>query len=293
MKFIVCFTRVAAFMLISVVFGTSIGYALGVNPVAVTGVISLTSLIPLNILGGQGVMGVLLGTYTGQVAYSGSIEQPCARILIDADSAAALANVTAVKMTLSQATKRKTGTLIPELSFAILADIAGFIDAVYYEMTATFRIIFSIPVSLGGAYDLEGGSLDYSLSGCTAADTIKMYAIDDAKRDLSYMEITPVSCNAGGVKTLDTSNVNFLFVDPANLTRIKISYVSGLSIEYLGEEIKELARLVNPVHKVTDAGLITAGYSGVAGINVIDAATVDITLTALGLVYVVKHLLAA
>ncbi|HUX55771.1 MAG TPA: hypothetical protein VMV77_02280 [Bacteroidales bacterium] len=292
MKFMICLMRVISFVLVTVIFGTAVGYGLDVDPWVSVGVIGVVSLIPSGILGESGVLGVLIGIHTGQVAYGGSIESPVARIMIDADSATALATVMAVKLTLNQATKRKTGNMIPEISFAVLADICGFIDAIFYEMTVEFRIIFSIPISLGGAYDLEGGSIGYVLSGCTAADTIKVYAIDDARRELDYLEIVPVSCPAGGVKVIDSVFGEFLFVDPTNLTRVKINYANGVGIEYLGEEVKEIARLVNPVHKVTNAGLLTAGYSDVSGINIRDAVTVDITLAALGLVYVVKHLLA-
>jgi hypothetical protein len=219
------------------------------------------------------------------------VESPIARLLIDADSTTALATVTAVKLTVAQATKRRTGTLIPELTLAILADIAGFIDAIYYEMTAEFRIKISIPISLGGAYDLEGGNLMYTLSGCTAGDTIKVYGIDDAKRDLDYIEIVPVACLAGGVKVIDCTNVKFLFVDPTNVTRCKLNY-NGVGIEYVGEEIQEIARVVNPVHKVTNAGILTSGFGTLAGIIVADALSAEMNLTSAGTVYVVKHLIA-
>lgn len=291
MRTIVSLMRFVGAILVMFIFGSAISFGTGVDlwiPVSVLGVVTF---VPTGL--GANCLAVLVGTHTGAIAYAESIESPVARIMIDADSTTALATVTAVKMSLTQSTKRKTGTLFPELSFAILADIAGFIDAIYYEMTATFRIIFSIPISLGGAYDTEGGSLSYVLSNCTAADMIKVYAIDDAKRELDYIEITPMSCPAGGSKTIDVTQCPFFFMDPTNITRLKINYRNSVSIEYLGEEIKEIARLVNPVHKVTDVGILTAGYSGIAGINITDASTVEVTATVLGLCYVVKHLLAA
>lgn len=290
MRTIVNLMRVVSFVLVSVLFGGAIGYGLGVNPVIPVSVLFVLGFIPLGI--DQNCLAVLLNTHTGATSYSGSIDSPIARLMIDADSISSLATVTSPKLTLSQSTKRKTGTLIPELTFAVLADICGFIDAVYYEMTATFRIIFSIPISLGGAYDPEGGSLSYTISGATAGDTIKVYSIDDAKRELDFVEITPVACLAGGVKQIDVRDVKFLFIDPTNITRIKFGYANGLSIEYVGAEISEICRIVNPVHKVTDVGVLTPGYGTLGGINVIDALTADVNLTVAGTVYVFKHLLA-
>lgn len=291
MRAIVFLMRVVSAILVMFIFGSAISFGTGVDLWIPVSIIGVASFVPTGL--GANCLAVLVGTHIGAIAYTESIESPVARIMIDADSATALATVTAVKLTVSQSTKRKTGTLFPELSLAILADICGFIDAIYYEMTATFRIIFSIPISLGGAYDTEGGSLTYTLSNCTAGDTIKVYAIDDAKRELDYIEIIPVSCPAGGVKVVDVVQCPYFFMDPTNITRLKLNYRNGVSIEYLGEEIKEIARLVNPVHKLTDVGALTAGYSGIAGVNVIDATTVEVTAAALGLCYIVKHLEAA
>lgn len=282
--------RIISVVLLSVVLGFAVSYVTGVTPIIPIMAIVFIGTIPLI---PKGALGVLLGTHTGAVAYTGSIDSPVARLMIDADSTSALATVTAIKLTLSQATKRKQGTLIPELSLAILGDICAFIDAMYFEMTATFRIIFSIPISLGGAYDPEGGSMTYTLSNCTAADTIKVYAIDDAKRELDYIEIIPVACLAGGVKQLDVRDTKFLFVDPTNITRIKFTYATGLSIEYVGAEIQEICRIVNPIQKVTDVGVLTPGYGTLGGINVIDAVNAEVNLTAAGTVYMFKHLLAA
>jgi hypothetical protein len=289
-KFFLGTMRIVSLLILTLFVGGAIGYAVGISPIIpclVIGSFGFVNLIP------AGALGVLVGTYTGGAAYSDSIDAPIARLMIDATSNTALATVTATKLTVTQATKRRQGTIIPEIALGVLAEICGFIDAVYYQMTATFRIIFSIPISLGGAYDPEGGSITYTLSNCTAADTIKVYNIDDAKRELDYIEIVPIACKAGGVTQLNVRDSKFLFTDPTNITRLKFTYASGLSIEYMGAEIAEIARIVNPVHKVTDAGLLTAGSDAIAGINVIDAVQADVTLTADGLVYMFKHLLAS
>jgi hypothetical protein len=282
--------RVVSYMVVLMVLGTSIGYGLGINPIIPMGALGAVSFIPLGV--DQNCLCTLLGTHTGQVAYTGSIDSPIARLYIDADSATALGTVTAAKLSLSQATKKRTGTIIPELPFSVLADIAGYIDAIYYQYTATFRIKFSIPIGGGPAYDPEGGSLTYNLSNCTAADTIKVYCIDDARRGQSYIEIVPIACLAGGVKQIDCTYANWLFIDPSNLTRVKVNYAGGLSIEYVGEELDEIARLVNPVHKVTDAGILSAGTITNAGLNIQDAVSCEVNLTAAGTVYLVKQLLA-
>lgn len=277
-------------IVVTLFLGGAIGYAFGINPVVPTliaGVLSTVPLIP------SGALGVLLGTYTGGTSYTDSIDAPIARLLIEAKSNTALATVTGSKLTLSQATKRKQGTMIPEIALGILAEISGFIDAIYYELTATKEIRFSIPISLGGSYDPEGGSLTYTLSSCTAADTIKVYNIDDPKRELDYIEIVPVALQANGVKQLDVRDSKFLFCDPTQITRFKFTYVTGLVIEYVGAEIMEIARIVNPVQKATDAGLLTTGYLALVGINVIDAVQVEVTLNANGIVYMFKHLLAS
>lgn len=288
----VVFMRGISFIVVSVMLGMAISYGFGVSPIAGIGVGAGIVYASSNIKIEAGSLAILLGTHTGATVYSGNIEQPIARLLIDADSISALATVTAPKLTLTQSTKRKTGTLIPEMTFANLADICGIVDGLYYQMTATFRIIFSIPISLGGAYDPEGGNLTYSLSGCTAGDTINVYSIDDAKRELDYIEITPVGFGAAGLKSMDAVMAAWFFVDPTNLTRINIKYPNGLNIEYVGAEIMEINRVLNPCHKITDAGIITAGYGTLAGINVKDAVSCDVTLAAAGTVYVLKNLLA-
>jgi hypothetical protein len=284
--------RVMSFILVSVVLGMAVSFGFGVSPILGVGIASGIVYVSSNIRLEAGSLAVLLGTHTGATTYSGSIEQPIARLLIDADSATALGTVTAPKLTLTQATRRKTGTMIPEMSFANLADICGIIDGIYYQMTATFRIIFSIPISLGGAYDLEGGNLTYSLSGCTAGDTITVSSIDDAKRELDYIEIIPVGFGAAGLKSMDAVFAKWFFIDPTNLTRIVVKYPNGLNVEYTGAEIMEINRVMNPCHKITDAGIITAGYGTLAGINVGDAVACDVTLAAAGTVYVLKNLLA-
>jgi hypothetical protein len=284
--------RLISFILVSIILGMGISFGMGVSPILGIGIGSGIVYVSSNIRLEAGSLAVLLGTHTGAATYSGSIEQPIARLLFDADSTTALSTVTACKLTLTQATKRKTGTLIPEMTFANLADICGIIDGIYYQMTATFRIIFSIPISLGGAYDPEGGNLTYSLSGCTAADTINVYSIDDAKRELDYIEIIPVGFGAAGLKSMDAVQAAWFFVDPTNLTRINVKYPNGLNIEYTGAEIMEINRVINPCHKITDAGIITAGYGTLAGINVRDAVGCDVTLAATGTVYVLKNLLA-
>lgn len=292
MKNIFSLMREVSYIVLTVIFAALISVATSIPSLIVVGVLMAVRYIPMPMLGQPGVLATLLGTHTGQTSYSGNIDQPIARLLIDADSTTSLATVTAAKLTLSQATKRKTGTMIPELTFAQLADIAGFIDAVYYQMTAEFRIKFSVPISLGGAYDLEGGSLTYNLSNCTAADTIKVYAIDDAKRELDYIEVIPVGTVANNNKNVDLTMGAYLFIDPTVLTRIKINYPGGISVEYVGEEIQEIARILNPVNKVTNAGLITPGYEALSGVIVRDAVSAEIQFSSATTFYVLKHLLA-
>jgi hypothetical protein len=279
--------RVVSFMLITLIFGSAVGYATGLDPFVASGVIGILSFVPLGI--GNDVLCSLVGDHTGAVSYGGSVESPIARFHIKG-TAAAVATLLATKLTISQATKRKTGTMIPELTLSQLADIAGFIDAMILKSATTLE--FSLPISLGGAYDLEGGSLTYNLTDATAGDVVKIYAIDDAKRELDYIDIVPIGCTAGGVKSLDAIYGTFMFIDPTNLTRIKIIYANGLAIEYLGAEISEICRVVNPVHQVTDAGVLTSGYGTLGGINIVDATKVEVTLTAAGTVYMVKHMLA-
>ncbi len=247
------------------------------------------------LLGAVGVAtAVLVGTHTGATQYSGSIESPIARLYINADGAA-MADINGAKLTVTQATKKRTGTMIPELTLSQLGDIAGFIDGIIDEDTTLFTKTFSIPISLGGAYDMEGGALTYSLTNCIATTTFLIYAIDDAKRENDYIDIVPIGCAAGGVKTLDAMYGTYLFVDPTNLTRLKLIYASGLAIEYLGAEIMEIAKVVNPVHSLsgaTAAKVLKPGYGTLSGVNIMDAVQMEVTLTAAGVVYMVKHLLA-
>jgi hypothetical protein len=238
----------------------------------------------------KGVLNTLVGTHTGSTSYSGTIESPVARILIFGDSATAVSTIDSVKLTLTQSTKRKTGTIIPDISLLTLGEIAAFIDGVIYEDATAFYKYFSIPISLGGAYDLEGGSFTYTLTGCTAGDTIKVYAVDDAKRELDYIDIVPVGVMANAVKVIDCLNGAFLFLTAAQITRIKINYPNGVSIEYVDEEIREIARCVNQVEKITLAGLAYTGFGTYCGVNVIDAVSVEVNMTTLGTVYLVKHM---
>jgi hypothetical protein len=286
---IVNLMRVVSFLIVTMILGTGIGYATGINSFIPMAVIGGLSFIPLGI--DVNCLCTLLGTHTGAAAYTGSIDAPISRLYVDADSTSALATVTAAKLSLSQATPKRTGTIIPELSFAVLADICGFIDAVYFEYTATFRIKFSIPIGSGGAYNPEGGSLTYNISNATAADSIKVYAIDDARRVNNHIEIVPIATLAGGVKQIDCTYAQYLFLDPATCTRLKINYAGGLSIEYVGEEIDEIVRVVNPVHKVTDAGILKAGYVTVAGVNIRDAVSVEVNNSSAVTVYLVKQML--
>lgn len=283
---------VMTLVLTSVVMGTAIGFSMGINPWVPIAVIIGGSIVISKGMNLVGTLATLVGTHTGATSYSGSIESPTARLYIFGDSATAISTLNAVKLTLTQATKRKTGTLIPELTFDILADIAAYIDGVIYEDATAFYKKFSIPVSLGGSYDLEGGALSYTLTGATAGDTIKVYAIDDAKRELDYIEIVPLGCIAGSVKTIDAVNCAYFFADPTNVTRLKVTYANGTAIEYLGEEITEIARVMNPVHKGTLAGLFTMGFGTLAGMNIMDAVNLEVNLTANGTVYLVKHLSA-
>jgi hypothetical protein len=237
----------------------------------------------------KGVLNTLVGTHTGATSYAGSIESPIARLVVFGDSATAISTLNSVKLTLTQSTKRRTGTIIPELTLDILSEIAAFMDGVIYEDATAFTKYFSIPISLGGAYDLEGGSLTYTLSGCTAGDTIKVYACDDAKRELDYINIIPIGVLANAVKVVDCLNGAFLFLTASQITRVKVNYPNGVSIEYVDEEIKEIARCVNQVQKVTLAGLCYTGFGTLIGMNVIDAVSVEINMTTLGTVYLVKH----
>jgi hypothetical protein len=283
--------RVFAVLIVALFFGGALGMALGV-PMIYTSVGLLIAgsfpLIP------AGALGVLLGSYTGATNYSGSIDSSIGRLMVDATSATALATVEGTKLTLSQATPRKSGTLIPEISFLILAEITAFLRGIFYQFTATFRIIFSFPISLaGGAYDPEGGSLSYHISGATAGDTIKVFSIDDPLKTLDYVEIVPVACLAGGVKQLDLRESKYIFVNPTNISRVKMVYPSGVSVEYVGDEVQEICRLLNPANKITDAGLITCGFGSVGGIEVSNAVSAEVTLTGNGVIYMVKHLLAS
>lgn len=236
--------------------------------------------------------GVLLGTHTGATSYTGSIDGPIARLLIFADSTTALSTVTGAKLTLTQSTPRKNDTMIPEMTLGNLADIAGYIDAIYYQLTAGFAIKFSIPISSGDCYDTEGGTITYTLSNCASADTIKVYSIDDPKRSFDYINIVPIACLAGSIKILDVASTAYAFVDPTNVTRVKVNYRNGISCEYVGEELMEIFRVLNPVNKVTDAFLLTPGYEVIGGINVIDAVSMEFNLASNGTVYLVKYLLS-
>lgn len=280
--------RVLSFVLLTIIFGSSISYVTGFDPVAVISVIGFLSFVPLNIP--ENCLAVLAGDHTGAVSYANTINVPVKRVLVFG-TAAAIATLLATKLTIAQATKKITGTICPEMTLSNMADIAGFIDALIWKSATVLK--FSIPISLIGAYDLEGGSLTYNLTNCTVGDVIKIYAIDDLKRSFDYMDITPIRCDAGGVKTIDCTNAKFAFVDPTNITRVKVSYPGSLgSREWVGEEIAEICRVVNPVHSVTDAGVVVPGYGTLGGINLIDAETMDLTLTAAGTVFIYKHLLA-
>jgi hypothetical protein len=288
MKGIISIVRIMSFIIISAVMGGVISALTGVSILPAAGVFAGLSLFPSHIIKDAGVLATLIGTHTGATSYSGTVEQPIARLLIDADSTTALATVTAAKLSVSIATPTKTSNIIPEMTFAQLADLAGFIDAVYYELTAQFQIKFSIPLSLGGALNLGGGSLQYNITSATAADTIKVFAIDDAKLENDYIEIVPVSCPANAVKIVDVVKAAYFFIDPTAVTKIKVNYATGRSPEYTGDEIQEIARVVNPVHKVTNAGVMTAGYGTLAGLNVIDATSIEVQASSLQVGYVLK-----
>jgi hypothetical protein len=236
-----------------------------------------------------------VGVFTGATAYSGQISSPTSRVQFHIVGAAD-ADVNGILVTLTQATKRKTGTILPAISVAVLKEICGFLGGVYLFDTTTHTCDFSFPLNLNGlAYDPEGGAITLTLGTCVATSTITVYAINAQNKGFNYTEVTPIASQAGGVKQVDLTGAVAMFMLAANITRVKLNY-PGCTVDYLQAELNEIARCANDFHSLEGATATPYAFCGYHlwnGINVVAAVNAEVTLTADGFIYVVKNNVAA
>jgi hypothetical protein len=230
--------------------------------------------------------------HTGNAAgkYSGTIETGISRLMIMYSYAGGIAELDACKLSLSLASKNFNGTVIPELSIAQLADIAGTLDGVRFDDIAGTGVIFSIPVSLGGAFSNTEGVLSYAIQGANVGSVIELWAIDDLKKEEDFISITAVGTQAGVSKTVPVRDCIYCFLNPSDLTRVKLTYAGNKSIEYTTLELQEIARVTNPVQKVTEAGALTCGYDALMGINTVEAVEIELTMVNGNPVYLLKQI---
>jgi hypothetical protein len=231
-----------------------------------------------------------IATFNGATSYSTQISSPMARLMFLATYTTNISELNAAKVTLTKSGISGGETILPELNFAQICDMAGSIDALVYVDATAKTVAVSLPISMGGSYFVNGNDWNLQLSGCTTTNTFKIFAIEDDSHESDYISVKQVGCLANAEKTYTTGSAVMLFINPTQITRIKLMY-KNRTVELTSEEVAELARVSNPVQRVTLAGALTAGYDVLAPLNIKGTEQIALTMNTNCNPLVLEHIL--
>jgi len=234
---------------------------------------------------------MLINTHTGAVAYNGTINQNLNQLLFEMVWGAAITELENTVLTLG-INGRVSETLIPALTLSQLAEISAFMDVNGYKHVNTTgkNISFAVPMGFNDSVDLEGSTLTYSLTGAAAASNIKVIAIDGNTASRNILKITSVGTKLNAEFNQPCANAKYLFVTPTTITRIKMRYSNGKTVEYSADELQHIARNHNPI-AVNILGVIVGGSNSVLmGVNLSDVVSMDILASQVATYYMVEEI---
>jgi len=233
---------------------------------------------------------MLIASLTGSTSYSLQITNPVARLMLTGTYVTNVSELNNTRFTLTKSGSNGAVTVWPELTFTELCDICGAIDALIYLDATAKKVFISFPISLGGTFFEDQNDFNLSISSAIAGNTWVINALEDNNIESDFVIVKKIGCLADSEKLHSTGLGVLMFVNPAQVTRVKLVYPNR-TVELTADEIRELSRVNNPVHQVTLAGALTAGFGTLAMLNIKGTMQVSLTMSANSTPIIVEHIL--